>query len=453
MTRLQHARALLVLGLPLVGSHVVQVSIGVTDALMLGRYSVTALAGSTVAHSVWFVIFLFGAGISAAVMPMVAEAATRGDVTAARRVTRMGLWASIAFAALSMPFMLIGAPIFTAIGQEADVAEAAGQYMRIAAFGMLPALVINTLRSHVSALELTRVVLWATVLAAGLNIALNWVLIYGNLGAPEMGIRGAALASVIGHCAGAAALAAYILRRLPEHELFARFWRPDPEALLRVVRVGLPIGLTQLAEVGLFAFSAIMMGWIGEVPLAAHGIALQLASLAFVIHLGLSQAVTVRTGASIGRGDALGVRRGAAASIGLSALIALSVALLFVAFPAPLIDLFLSDGEPARPEILAVGATLLLMAALFQLADAGQVIALGILRGLQDTRVPMWVAAVSYWGIGVPVAYVLAFELDWGAVGIWTGLTVGLTAACAALMWRFWGPISRAMEEGRLALG
>lgn len=451
MTRRQHARAVLVLGLPLVGSHVAQVAIGVTDALMLGRYSVTALAGSTIAHIVWFVLFLFGAGIAAAVMPMVAEAMSGGDLRTARRTSRMGLWASVAFSLAVTPVLLIGAPIFDLIGQEADVAKAAGAYIRIAAFGLLPALAVQVLRSHVSALELTGVVFWVTVAAALLNVLLNWLLIYGSLGFPEMGIRGAALASVIGHLAGLVMLVLYIRRRLPEHELFSRFWRVDPQALAGVMRLGIPIGLTQLAEVGLFAGSAVMMGWIGEIPLAAHGIAVQLASLAFVIHLGLSQAATVRAGAALGRGDRGALRRGASTAIAVSAVIALAGAALFVLAPEFLIGLFLSEDEPERAAILATGAGLLILAGVFQFADAAQVMALGVLRGLHDTAVPMWVAAISYWVVGIPMAYVLAFPLGFGPTGIWLGLVAGLTVAALALMWRLWGPIVRRMERGEIA--
>ena len=451
MTRLQHAKAILVLGLPLVGSHVAQVAIGVTDALMLGRYSVTALAGSTIAHSIWFVLFLFGAGIAAAVMPMVAEATSTGDIRSARRTTRMGMWASLAFALATLPLLLIGAPIFTTIGQEPDVAEAAGAYIRIAAFGMIPALAVQVLRSHVSALELTRIVFFTTVAAALLNVLLNWLLIYGSLGFPEMGIRGAALASVIGHLAGLVMLMAYIARRLPEHDLLTRFWRVDMPALVAVMRLGIPIGLTQLAEVGLFAGSAVMMGWIGEIPLAAHGIALQLASLAFVVHLGLSQAATVRAGAALGRGDRPGLRRGASTAIAVSALIALSVSLLFVLAPEFLIGAFLSEDEPERAAILATGATLLIFAGIFQFADAAQVMALGVLRGLHDTAVPMWIAGVSYWLVGIPVAYLLAFPLGMGAVGIWLGLASGLAVAALSLMLRLWGPMVRRIERGEIA--
>ncbi|NHX27596.1 MATE family efflux transporter, partial [Escherichia coli] len=232
----------------------------------------------------------------------------------------------------------------------------------------------------------------------------NYALIFGNWGAPEMGIAGAAVASVSVHLASALAMAAYAIWATPEHALFQRFWRPDFEALAEVFRLGWPIGLTTLAEVGLFGASSLMMGWLGAVPLAAHGIALQIASVVFMIHLGISAAGTVRAGRALGRGDATGLRRAAIVVTGLSLGVALVTVVVLLTMPEPLLGLFLSPDDPARPVVLALGVSLLAAAALFQIVDAMQVIALGLLRGVQDTRVPMILAAISYWLIGMPVA-------------------------------------------------
>ncbi len=266
----------------------------------------------------------------------------------------------------------------------------------------------------------------------------NYMLIFGNWGAPEMGIAGAAVASVVTQIVMLLGAVIYGVAILPEHDILKRLWRPDFEMLGRVFRLGWPIGLTLLSEVGLFAGTAIFMGWLGTVPLAAHGIALQLASITFMVHLGLANVATIRAGNAIGRHDVPHLVRGARTVIVMSLLTALATVVLFVAVPEPLIGVFMKADEPARAEILTIGVVLLAMAALFQLMDGAQVVALGLLRGVQDTRVPMVIAAVSYWAIGMPCSYLFGFVLNWGAVGIWLGLVVGLAAAGVALMLRFW---------------
>ncbi len=433
-----HARALLVLGLPLVGSHLAQIAIMVTDSVMLGWYAVEALAAVTLAFSTSFVLFIVGSGFAFAVLPMVASAAAQGDETQVRRVTRMGLWASTLYGLAVMPPLIWSEPILLAMGQKPDIAALTQDYLAIFAFGMVPALLVMVLKNYVAALERTQVVLWATVAAAVLNAVLNYALIFGNLGAPELGLRGAAIASVTMQLATLAMLVVYANAVLPRHDLFRRLWRADPEVFRQVFRLGWPIGLTNLAESGLFAASALMMGWIGALPLAAHGIAVQLASMSFVVHLGLSQAATVRAGRAAGRGDRQGLRDGARAAVAMSACFAALTVVLYLALPEALLGLFLDPSDPDRPAILAIGVALLAVAALFQFVDAAQVLALGLLRGLQDTRVPMIHAAVSYWLIGIPASYGMGFVLGWEGVGVWLGLVVGLATAAALLMQRFW---------------
>lgn len=439
LTYRQHARAILGLGLPLIGSHVAQFAITLTDALMLGWYSVEALAAEVLGGTMFFVFFIIGSGFAWAVMPMVATARAAGEEAQVRRVTRMGGWASVIFGVAVLPPMLLAEPLFLALGQEPEVSALAAEYLSIAGFAVLPALLVMVLKSYLAALERTQVVLWVTVAAVGANVAVNYALIFGNWGFPELGVRGAAVASFTVNLASFVVLAVYAARALPEHALFHRLWRPDWEALGRVFRLGWPIGMTNLAEVGLFAASTAMMGWLGKLPLAAHGIAMQVTSVMFMVHLGLSNAATVRAGQAFGRGDGPGLRAGALVVLAMSAAVALATVALFLAMPETLIGLFMNPAEPDRAGVIAVGTGLLAAAALFQLMDAGQVMALGLLRGVQDTRVPMIIAGVSYWAIGVPASYVLGFTLGMGGVGVWLGLAVGLAFAAVLLLARFWG--------------
>ena len=379
MTYPAHARALLKLGLPLVGGNLAFVAIGLTDTIMLGWYSVEALAAVVLATSFFFVVFLVGTGFAWAITPLVAGHAEAGDHVQVRRVTRMGVWASMAFALGGVP-LLLSAPItLQLLGQGADLVALASAYLSIAAWGLFPALAGMVLRNYLSALERTQIALWATVGAALLNGILDYVLIFGNFGAPELGIAGAAIASVAMQGAILIILMVYARAVAPEHRLFARLWRIDADALARVFRLGWPIGLTLLAETGLFSATAVMMGWLAVIAISA-----------------------------------------------------------FVLIPEVLSGFFVGPDDPARDAIIATSVVLLLIAALFQTFDGIQVIALGLLRGILDTRTPMIYAAVSYWLVGAPTSYVLGFVVGWGGVGVWSGLVLGLATASVLLTVRFW---------------
>ena len=435
-----HTRATLALGLPLIGSHLAQIALHVTDTVMMGWYGVTELAAVVLGSSSFFIIFILGAGFAQAVMPMVAAALGRGDEAQVRRDARMGMWLSVGFGVACYPLFWWSEPILLALGQKPDVAALAAQFMAIAGLGMIPALLVRVLTSYLAALERTPVLLWVTLVAVAVNGALAWALIFGNWGAPELGVRGAAIASVVTQGATFVALAVYAALHpaLRRFHLFQRFWRPDVPGLRGVFMLGWPIGLTSVAEGGLFQASALMMGMIGTVELAAHGIAMQCASITFMVHVGLSGAATVRVGRAVGRGDGRALRDGARVAIAISVAFSLLTVVLFLAFPRPIIAVFLDPSQPGTAAILAYGTILLALAALFQVADAVQVMALGLLRGVQDTRVPMILAIVSYWVIGIPTSWVLAFRLGYGGVGLWIGLVIGLAVAAVLLMARFW---------------
>jgi len=443
-----HTRAILALGLPLAGGHLGQVAIGVTDTVMLGWYSIEALAAVTLAGTYFFVLFLFGSGFAWAVMPMVASFAAEGDEVGIRRATRMGLWLSIGSACVALPMMIWSEPILQMLGQSETVSANAARYLRVAGWGVVPALLVMVLKSYLAALERAQVVLWITVIAAVINALANYAFIFGNWGAPELGILGAAVASVTTQAVSLIGVVLYILVVVPHHQLFVRFWRVDTQMLRRVFVLGWPIGLTALSEVGLFAASAIMMGWLGTLPLAAHGIAVQLASITFMVHLGLSNVATIRAGNAHGRRDPGHMARGAVMVTVMSVVFAAITIIGFVGWPEPLIMAFMQENEPAKAEILAIGVGLLVMAALFQLVDGAQAVALGLLRGVQDTNIPMWMAGFSYWVVGIPFSYVLGFMLGYEGIGVWAGLVIGLGVAAVLLNARFWGVTIKRVEAG-----
>lgn len=433
-----HARAVTTLGLPLVGGHLAQIAIGVTDTVMLGWYGVDALAAVTLASSYFFVLFLMGAGFAFAVMPMVATFDAEDDEISIRRVTRMGLWLSLAYAVVIMPFMIWSEALLLLMGQTETVAADAQNYLRIAGYGMFPWLVAMVVKSYLAALERTQVVFWIAVLTTLCNGLINYALIFGNWGAPELGIAGAATASLVTQAIGMVGIVAYALYVLPHHQLFVRFWKADWEMLSRVFRLGVPIGFTGLSETGLFAATAVMMGWLGTVPLAAHGIALQCASITFMLHLGISNVATIRAGNAYGRGDRDHLARGARVVFIMSLITAVLTSVVFLVWPEPLVLVFMQSSEPTRDQIVAIGVGLLAMAALFQLVDGAQAIALGLLRGVQDTTVPMFIAAISYWVVGMPCSYIFGFVLGYDGIGVWMGLVLGLACAAILLSARFW---------------
>ncbi len=435
-----HLKATLALGVPIVGSHLAQMAIGLTDTVMIGWYGVTELAALVLASSMFFVFFIVGSGFAMAVMPVVATEAAEGNHRQVRRVSRMGLWITVVYCAAAMPILWNFKTLMVLIGQKPEVAAIAQDYMRVAQWGIFPAMLIMVLKSFLGGLERPGWVLWATIAGGFANAALNYALIFGHWGAPELGVRGAAIASVSSATVTFLVLAIYASwqRDLRPYRIFARLWRPDWPALTELFRLGWPIGATMLAEVGLFSASAVMMGWIGTRELATHGIAIQIASVSFMVYLGLANVATIRVGRALGRRDPGGIRRAGATSAALQLGFSALAAMLFLWKPEALIGLFLDTSNSGSAEIIAYGIGLLAVAAVFQVVDGLQVVALGVLRGLKDTRVPMLCAVFSYWVVGMPVSYVLGFRLGYGGYGIWAGLVIGLGLAAVTLVWRYY---------------
>lgn len=436
---IQNIRKLFALGLPIVGSNLAMMLIGVTDIVMVGWHSVEELAALILATTLFFNIFILGSGVAFALMPMVSSAAAVGDDTTVRRSTRMSLWLSMIYGVMSLPIFYMSEGIFLALGQQAELAAYAADYMWILAPAIIPALWANVMRSYLAAIEFTKVIMFITAGVAVLNIGFNHVLIFGNYGFPELGIQGAAIASLLVNILTAVITSIYAIVILPQHTLFARFYRADWPALVKVFKLGMPIGLSMLAETGLFSAASVMMGWIGVIALAAHGIALQLASLTFMAHLGLSHAVTIRIGNAAGRQDRDAMVDVTKAGVWISVLWSFFTIILFVGLGPNLVSLFLDADEAARDAIIAYGVVLLWIAALFQLVDGGQVLAIGLLRGIQDTAGPMVITVFGYWGVGIPTAYLLGFHTQLAGSGIWLGLVAGLSFAAIGLSMRFRG--------------
>ncbi|MFA5663909.1 MATE family efflux transporter [Castellaniella sp.] len=428
--------ATITLGLPLISAQLAQMAINMTNTLVLGRLGPDELAASVLGWQLFFVVWILGTGFGFAVMPLVAGAASSQDRRGVARFVHMGLWVSLAYAVLVIWPLANAAPIFLALGQEESISHLAAGYVGVLQWSMFPQLAIIVLRSFLGGLQRPTVVVVALAGGALINLLLNVVLVFGVTDMiPALGMRGAAWATVFATTCVALFLFWFAARHrsVRGHRLGQGMQRLDLRALSDIFRLGWPIGVTLVAEVGLFSATSVMMGWLGAYELAAHGIAVQLSGLAFMVPLGLSAASTIRTGWARGRDDRDGVASAASSAILIGLGFACLSAITFLLWPAWLAGLYLDLHDAGARQVLVFATAYLAVAAAFQLFDAMQVLANGALRGLKDTRIPMVLALFSYWLLGVPIGYVLGFVVGWGGIGVWWGLAAGLAAAAILL--------------------
>jgi MATE family multidrug resistance protein len=378
-------------------------------------------------------LLMVGTGVVLGMTPLVSQAEGAADRPEARRVLVQGLWLA---GALSVPLVIVslfGVPLARLLGQEPAVATIAGRYLTALAPGIPPLMLFTALRQFIEGLGFTKPSMVMLVGALAMNVLADWALIYGApaLGIPALGALGSAWATSGVRVALLVVMLAY-LGRHPRLTPFRGVSRaPDPRRILTIARIGGPIGGQIGLEVGVFSFAAIMMGWFGAAALAAHQITINLAATTFMVALGTSIAGTIRVGQHAGAGRPERMRL----AVGSTYLLAVGMMALFAAafllFPDRLVGLYTDD-----PTVAPIAATLLLVAAAFQVFDGAQVAGMCVLRGVSDTRVPMFIAAVAYWVVGAPIGWLLAFPLGLGPPGIWIGLSLGLALAAAALFVR-----------------
>ncbi len=435
------ARATLVLGWPLILTNLAQTLMTATDVVMMGWLGPDALAAGALASNLYFATMIFGLGLTIATSPMIARELGRKShsVRDVRRTVRQGLWAAVAIVVPIWLLLWHSEGILLLMGQEPALAVQAGHYMRALQWSILPFFFFLVLRSFISALQRP---LWALAVGAGgviVNGVAAWCLIFGHLGLPALGLVGAGIATTLADILMFAALAAIIYtdRKFRRYHLFGRFWRADWPRFRELWRLGLPIGATLVFEVTVFNASSFLMGLIGTASIAAHAVALQIASLCFMVPLGLGQAATVRVGWAYGAGDIDGIRRAGWTAFAMGVGFMVLTALTMILAPRTLVGIFLDLNAPENTAVVELAVAFLAVAALLQVMDGGQAVAAGMLRGLHDTRVPMIYAGVGYWCIGLLLGIVLAFPMGLAGIGIWLGLATGLTVVAVLLVGRW----------------
>lgn len=424
------------LAVPLALTQLGQIAMMTTDLAFIGRLGDGAVAAAALAHTIFFVSFTVGMGLMSAVSPLAAQAYGARNPHRVRRSLRVGLWAAflISLPVMALPFR--GEQILLALGQSPAAARPAQQYLFGLVWSILPALWFMAIRGFMSAIHRPEPILWITLAAIPTNALLVYLLLYGEWGLPRLELFGAGLATSMVNFAMFLAGLWFAARRRPfrKYHVLGHIWRIDWPLMRQLVILGAPISISFLLEYGLFGAAGLLMGLISTTALAAHQIALQIAAILFMVPYGIGMAATVRVGHAVGRRDAPAVRRAGFIATGLGVGFMSAMTLVVILERFAIAQIFLDEGADAAAELTA---TLLLVGATFFIADGIQTIASGSLRGMNDTRIPLLFATISYWLIGFTLACGLGFWTPLGAVGVWIGLSCGTVVYAALLILRF----------------
>jgi len=424
------------LAVPIALTQLGQIAMMTTDIALIGRLGTEAMAAASLAHTVFFVSFTFGMGLVSAVAPLAAQAFGARNPHQIRRSLRVGLWAALLMSLPMMALSFRGEPILLMLGQSPTAARLAQEYLLGLTWSILPALWFLAIRGFMSAVNRPEPILWITLAAIPANALLVYLLLYGAFGLPELGLFGAGLATSIVNFGTFLAGLWFAVRRRPfrKYHVLGHIWRVDWQLMRQLIVIGTPISLSFLLEYGLFGAAGLLMGVISTTALAAHQIALQVAAILFMVPFGIGMAATVRVGHAIGRGDAGAVRRAGYVATWLGIVLAAVLTLAVMVSRFGIAEVFLGESTDATAEL---SATLLLVGSTFFIADAIQTVAAGSLRGMNDTRIPLLFAILSYWLIGFACACWLGFRTPLGAVGVWIGLSVGTAVYAVLLVLRF----------------
>jgi MATE family multidrug resistance protein len=436
--------ALVQLAIPVVLSELGWMAQGVVDTIMVGRLGPAAIGAVAVGNAVFYTPSLFGIGLLLSLDTMVAQAYGRKDYDDCHRWLAQGIYLATAITPFLMILVACASFGYGHFGITAEVATPASAYLRLLNWSLLPLLIYGATRRYLQGVGQVRVITVTYVLANLLNWGGNWALIYGHLGFPAMGVRGSALSTVIARIGMAISLTLFAWRyeRRRGHPLFKHWAGPQWTRIRQLIRLGLPAAGQIILEVGAWNAATLSAGWLSPVALATHQIAINYASITYMVPLGISAAAAVSVGHAVGAGDKARARRAGWLALALGSSFMLLAGIVFLIAPRPLIQLFTQD-----PRVLAVGPSLLWIAAAFQIFDGVQTVCTGALRGLGETRAPMIANFVGYWILGLPLGLILCFVLKWGVYGMWIGLTLALIVISSILLHRWYRASQRFCAE------
>jgi multidrug resistance protein, MATE family len=443
-SRRRELAEILGLAAPLAAAQVATMLMSITDSVMLGHLSSDALAAGGIGANVAFMLIIAMMGLQAGIQPLIAQARGAGE---ARPIGR-AVWGGLLIGGLCVVPIMLGLlrvdGFLRLIGEPGDIAASVQVYERAFLWSIPPSALLGVLRFFLSAMERPRVTVLVAVAGVGVNLLLNWVLIFGHLGLPAVGLAGSGYATSISYALMALALAGYVgwTRMLPA-DFWQMAWAERADGLRAVFRLGWPIAGIYVIEVGLFSASSLLMGRFGAVAVAAHQICLGVASLTFMVPMAIGQAATVRVGFHMGAGAVARARLAGFTALGLGIGFMSCTAVAIALGRRLVFAVYLDRDDPNYQAVVDLGMDLLAVACVFQMFDGAQVVAAGALRGIKDTRMPMLLGALGYWGLGMPLGAVLAFWVGLGPIGLWWGFVGGLATVSMLLTLRFRGMINR----------
>lgn len=420
------------IALPVVGAELGWMAMSVVDTMMVGRLSAEAIGAVSIGTVLFYAVGVVGTGMLLGLDTLVPQSFGANKLEECHRWLFHALATALPLGVALMLPLFLAVDFLPQAALDPDVAVHAASYTKALLWSTVPLLVFMAFRHYLQGMNHVRPVMVVMLSANVVNVIANWVFIFGNLGAPAFGTSGAGWASCASRVYMCLAVLAYIVWQAKRDQtgLFEADRRLEWSRIAQLARLSFPAAVQRGLEIGVFALATFLIGTLGAVPLAAHQVALQAASVTFMVPLGISTAAAVRVGQAIGRLDYLGARRSGFAALTLGAIFMSASGVAFLLFPRAIVGWFSHD-----PAVLKTGAVLLAVAAVFQLFDGFQVVATGALRGAGDTRTPMLANLFGHWFIGLPVGYYLGLHLGWGASGVWIGLCVGLTLVGAYLAW------------------
>lgn len=408
--------------------------VGVVDTAMVGQIGTIPQAAVALANSLYFLVLVFGLGVSFGITPLVAAADSSKDYSENAALLKHGIIINTALGVILFLLLLMISPVLNYFNQKQEVVDLAIPFLNVMMLGMIPLCIFSGFKQFTEGLSYTGIAMIITVVANLLNILLNYLMIFGHWGFPEMGLMGSCWASFISRVAMALAMFLYVYYNKPFKVYWLNFSLKNISLPLtkKILALGVPSGLQWVFEVGAFSFAVIMIGWISPAAQAAHQVALSIAAVTYMMASGISAAASVRVGNQLGLKNREGIRI-AGFSAFVMVLVFMSIsAICFILF-RDILPVFFNKER----EVVTIASSLLIVAAFFQLSDGVQVVGLGVLRGIKDVKLPTVVTLIAYWGVGLPMSYVFAFILDYGVMGIWYGLSIGLTITAVLLFIRF----------------